>query len=107
MSLENTMRTMFLTLLACAAAIDAAAQPPRPEPGAPAASAPARPDSAALRIEQGLCAAASAPLRDSVPQRWNGWGAGVTNTRFQSAEAGGITGADVPRLKLKWAYGIP
>jgi polyvinyl alcohol dehydrogenase (cytochrome) len=106
MSMETTMRTMFLTLLACAAAVDAAAQPPRPEPGAPAAAAPARPDPAALRIEQGLCTA-STPLRDAVPQRWNGWGAGVTNTRFQNAEAGGITVADVPRLELKWAYGLP
>jgi polyvinyl alcohol dehydrogenase (cytochrome) len=83
------------------AAFHAAAQPgPRgvtPEP----ASA----DSAALRVEQGLCTA-TAPLRDAGPQ-WNGWGPGVTNTRFQPAEAGGITGADVPRLRLKWAYGLP
>lgn len=69
------------------------------------AQAPA-PDPAALRVEQGLCTA-SEPLRDSSPARWNGWGPGVTNTRFQPAEAGGITAADVPRLELKWAYGLP
>jgi polyvinyl alcohol dehydrogenase (cytochrome) len=86
------MRTTFLTLLLCTPVL-ATAQPAAPNP-------------AELRIEQGLCTA-SAPLNDSTPQRWNGWGPGVTNTRFQPAEAGGITVADVPRLRLKWAYGLP
>src|SRR5690606_33779692 len=31
----------------------------------------------------------------------------TTNTRFQPAEKGGLTVDDVPRLKLKWAYGLP
>jgi len=34
---------------------------------------------------------------------WNGWGNGVANTRF-AADAG-LTAADLPRLKLKWAFG--
>src|SRR5690606_30837150 len=55
---------------------------------------------------ENLCEIA-APLADTSPHRWNGWGAGVTNTRFQPAAAGGITAADVPRLRLKWAYGLP
>ena len=38
---------------------------------------------------------------------WNGWGAGLRNTRFQSAEAAGLTPDDVPRLTLKWAFGFP
>lgn len=38
---------------------------------------------------------------------WNGWGVTLTNTRFQSAEAAGISPDDVPRLKLKWAFGLP
>ncbi len=39
---------------------------------------------------------------------WNGWsGAGVSNARFQSAQAAGMTAADVPKLKLKWAFGYP
>ena len=39
---------------------------------------------------------------------WNGWGgSGVANTRFQSAERGGLTGPMIPRLKLKWAFGFP
>jgi polyvinyl alcohol dehydrogenase (cytochrome) len=39
--------------------------------------------------------------------RWFGWGNGVENTRFQSKQQGKITAADLPRLKLKWAYGYP
>src|SRR5437016_12045655 len=31
----------------------------------------------------------------------------MTNARFQSAEAAGLTANDVPRLKLKWAFGYP
>lgn len=38
---------------------------------------------------------------------WNGWGADEHNTRFQSTTAAGLTAADVPRLKLKWAFGLP
>jgi polyvinyl alcohol dehydrogenase (cytochrome) len=86
------MRTTLLTLVLCAPML--------------AIAQPAAPNADDLRIDEGLCSA-SAPLRDSSPQRWNGWGPGVTNTRFQPAEAGGITAADVPRLRLKWAYGLP
>jgi polyvinyl alcohol dehydrogenase (cytochrome) len=38
---------------------------------------------------------------------WNGWGAGLANRRFQSTSAAGLPAADVPRLKLKWAFGFP
>src|SRR6202050_1146811 len=38
---------------------------------------------------------------------WNGWGAGPGNTRFPTAQAAGITAEQVPRLKLKWAFGFP
>src|ERR1700730_16865493 len=46
--------------------------------------------------------AASASLSES----WNGWGAGLANTRFQDQKSAGIAAADVPRLKLKWAFGF-
>jgi polyvinyl alcohol dehydrogenase (cytochrome) len=38
---------------------------------------------------------------------WNGWGADASNSRFQSAPAAGLTAEQVPRLKLKWAFGFP
>jgi polyvinyl alcohol dehydrogenase (cytochrome) len=44
------------------------------------------------------------PARDSG---WNGWGNSISNTRFQTANAAGLTAAQVPRLKLKWAFAFP
>ena len=38
---------------------------------------------------------------------WNGWGADLSNSRFQSAQAAGLTAAQIPRLKLKWAFAFP
>jgi len=52
--------------------------------------------------------AANPPLTDpSAGPAWNGWGVNETNARFQSAKAAGLTAADVPKLKLKWAFGFP
>ena len=38
---------------------------------------------------------------------WNGWGVDLSNTRFQPGTAAGLTAAQVPQLKLKWAFGYP
>jgi polyvinyl alcohol dehydrogenase (cytochrome) len=38
---------------------------------------------------------------------WNGWGADPANTRSQGAQAAGLEAKQVPRLKLKWAFGFP
>lgn len=62
--------------------------------------------------ESAFCSAAPAlggePVSNlqSGPQ-WNGWGATITNTRFQTAADAGLTAEDVPRLELKWAFGYP
>ncbi len=50
---------------------------------------------------------AAAPLSASSAGTWSGWGAGPANWRFQTASQAGLTAADVPRLKLKWAFGVP
>jgi polyvinyl alcohol dehydrogenase (cytochrome) len=48
------------------------------------------------------------PMSDpSAGPAWNGWGVDIINTRFQDAKAAGITPAQVPQLKLKWAFGYP
>jgi polyvinyl alcohol dehydrogenase (cytochrome) len=48
------------------------------------------------------------PLADPASaSEWNGWSPDVTNTRFQTAKAAGFSAADVPQLKLKWAFGFP
>lgn len=36
---------------------------------------------------------------------WNGWGFDASNSRFQNSP--GLTAAQVPKLKLKWAFGFP
>ena len=38
---------------------------------------------------------------------WNGWGAGLANSRFQPAEQAGLDASTVGRLTLKWAFGLP
>jgi polyvinyl alcohol dehydrogenase (cytochrome) len=38
---------------------------------------------------------------------WNGWGADISNSRFQAAKAAQMTAAQVPGLKLKWSFGLP
>jgi polyvinyl alcohol dehydrogenase (cytochrome) len=37
---------------------------------------------------------------------WGGWSPGVTNARYQDTKAAGLAVADVPRLKLKWAFNL-
>lgn len=51
---------------------------------------------------------ANPAMRDpSQGPAWNGWGSDIANTRYQRSEDAGITKADVPKLKLKWAWGFP
>src|SRR5688572_11099926 len=52
--------------------------------------------------------AANPPLGDrTATPAWNGWSPAPDNTRFQPAAAAGLRASDVPRLKLKWAFGFP
>ena len=54
----------------------------------------------------GLCTARPAALGNlSAHSPWNGWGVDPGNSRFQPKP--GLTAADVPKLKLKWAFGFP
>src|SRR5262249_30256409 len=49
----------------------------------------------------------SAPFSADTGPSWNGWSPDVTNKRLQSAEQASLTAAQVPNLKLKWAFGFP
>jgi polyvinyl alcohol dehydrogenase (cytochrome) len=51
----------------------------------------------------GRCGAGVTPAK--LEGAWNGWGVDLTNTRFQPVP--GVTAADLPKLKLKWALGFP
>src|SRR5580704_10514122 len=47
------------------------------------------------------------PLGDpSASPAWNGWGADASNSRFQPEESAQLSAAQVPQLKLKWAFGF-
>ena len=72
-----------------------------------------------VRFLSGTAVAAAPPLPDSschdpgplqrdanVP-RWNGWGADIRQHRFQSSDMAQLAPDDVPRLKLRWAFGFP
>ena len=39
--------------------------------------------------------------------RWNGWGANLSQHRFQPAEMAQLPAGQVPRLKIKWSFGFP
>ena len=52
----------------------------------------------------GQCTAAPKPLAISSTD-WNGWGQELGNSRYQPHP--GLAAADVPKLKVKWAFGFP
>src|SRR5262249_12093760 len=54
-----------------------------------------------------FCSGANAAKDPLSGASWNGWGGDLRNTRFQSAAAAGLSAADVPKLKVKWAFGLP
>ncbi len=55
-----------------------------------------------------FCASSDQRLRSSLSAAsWNGWGADVANSRFAAAQVARMTAEEVPRLKLKWAFGFP
>src|SRR5579871_1979663 len=59
-----------------------------------------------LQGQSNTCPASApiAKLEDSPA--WSGWG-GANNARFQTRANAGLAPADVPKLKLKWSFGIP
>ncbi len=53
-----------------------------------------------------VCAAGAPALADPLAKpHWNGWGVNVEQHRFQPAEMAQLTAEQVPKLKLKWAFG--
>ncbi len=53
----------------------------------------------------GMCPAGQTPADSG--HSWNGWGVDNQNTRFQPAEAAGLTPDQVKKLKVNWAFGAP
>ncbi len=52
------------------------------------------------------CSASPPMANPASAPSWNGWGNGIENTRYQPASTGRLTAADVPKLKLEWAFGF-
>src|SRR5436305_418524 len=80
--------TAFVTIFAIA---------PSPRAQTPA-SAPAN---------AGACTISATISDPAAGLHWNGWSPTLANTRFQPAQQAGLTANDVPKLKLKWVFGIP
>jgi polyvinyl alcohol dehydrogenase (cytochrome) len=56
--------------------------------------------------QKAMCRSTTPFSIESSQPVWNGFGQNLSNTRFQPADTG-MSGADVPKLKLKWAFGLP
>ena len=54
-----------------------------------------------------MCAGPRPAFDPGPDPTWNGWGNGTSNNRFQPSAKGGLSAADVPKLKLKWAFAFP
>jgi polyvinyl alcohol dehydrogenase (cytochrome) len=62
----------------------------------------------ATSVKSGQCAHSETGFPQAIDgPRWNGWGADLNNSRFQPAAMAGIAPDEVPRLRLKWAFGFP
>ena len=59
-----------------------------------------------VAVTAGRLCTRQVPMGDpAATPGWSGWGNGLENTRFQDRARGGLTAADLPRLKLNWAFG--
>ena len=62
---------------------------------------------AVTSAQEGICRDGGGALVQPLDgPAWNGWGADITNNRFQSGKAAGISTATVGQLRLKWAFGF-
>jgi len=84
---------------------DEAPAPTRHQPEAQVPDAPAATPVPADQIAN-RCAPSVKPS-GSTRSAWTGWSTDPANSRFQAAAQAGVSAADVPQLKLKWAFGIP
>ena len=52
-----------------------------------------------------FCADRTVRIDNNAKAVWNGWSPSLANTRYQPGDMAGLSIAQVPKLKLKWAYG--
>jgi polyvinyl alcohol dehydrogenase (cytochrome) len=90
-------------LIGTAAASAQETAPPAALPPPSSAAPPTAQAAAALGPEKNPCASRAEPVALGSVQ-WNGWGRDLANTRYQPEPA--IRATDVPKLALKWAFGL-
>jgi len=59
-----------------------------------------------LDAQTNQCVANPAFADPASGSAWNGWGVDISNSRFQTEKAAQLTAREVPRLKLKWSFGL-
>jgi polyvinyl alcohol dehydrogenase (cytochrome) len=64
-------------------------------------------ESGDAKLMTNQCASNPALADPSKGPAWNGWSTDLANTRYQTMKAAGLTADQLPRLKLKWAFGYP
>lgn len=60
---------------------------------------------ASSTAKAGMCPAGLESRSDST--YWNGWGVDATNGNSQTGKQAGLRADQIPKLKLKWAFGFP
>jgi len=56
--------------------------------------------------DKAYCSDRTVKLTGAGKAEWNGWSPSTNNARYQSSDVAGLNFGEVPRLKLKWAYGF-
>jgi polyvinyl alcohol dehydrogenase (cytochrome) len=64
-------------------------------------------EQARAHVAPPVCSAAHAAFDLAHPPELTAWGSTPENTHFVADTAAGLAAADVPRLKLKWAFAFP
>lgn len=65
------------------------------------------PANADAKLMTNRCPANAGLSELTAKPSWNGWGAGISNTRSQTGPAAQLPDARISQLKLKWAFGFP
>ena len=65
------------------------------------------PANADAKLMPNRCDASSGLGDIAAKPSWNGWGAGFSNARFQESATAQLDAGQVPKLRLKWAFGFP
>src|SRR5262245_23830709 len=73
--------------------------------GDPDANAIWGPSSADMPLDGPKCVGATPPVNLAAADKWIGWTPRLDNSRYQPNP--GLTAADVPKLKVKWAFKYP